>query len=759
MASRSRRGRCVAGIGLGTMLAFAAGADRARGQEGGAVAREAEVLSVPAPPGLADAAAVQRWANRELHRLLGLERTDRLLVEPEPARLGRGTVFTLRQFAGGLPVINRESRLVAADDRPEARLLGRHDPFLGLPRSEPRLGLAAAIRASGSPAQRVLGQRLVFWPAGSDLVLAYEVEGAFANPSGARFERVYLDARSGRVIERLPMEFTAVDRRIYDFEDACRGYGRGRPLDIGDSTRLVMRAISGHLGRSESTGRSSRAPVNAVFDLFGEFHGYLRTTLQMDSFDGRGGTLQGLVGVKFHNPYTWPQCDGDQFNAVWYSGQRLLAVTDEGSKFPEVIGHELGHGIVESGSGLIGRDEPGALGESISDVLGAGFRAWLETRGRLDLDIPDEIWRLRSPAGPLRDLQNPRRVGRMPNHYSDYRWMHEDHGGVHVNSSIMNQGLYLLAAGGRHPDRRSGPAVVGIGMAKALEIVGRAAVHLLTPNSSFGDARFGFALAAELLHGEGSREWVSTHQAMDAVGVPGTWVLPAAPDPDGISDPEEGETVSRSGGGRGASAPPRDPVAGGGAPPTVPGPAPPHAEPPEDSPGGPGRPPGDSRASAWIGAALALLVVAALAGWALSSPMQARRRASASPPPVPAPVNRQGPALVPIGRAAPAVAAALVPLDGSGRIPLDPRLLMSPEGLVVGRGRNRCDVSLRDLNVSRRHLRLRLENGAIWIEDLDSTCGTRLGALDAEPYRPLRAGSGDVVRIGKSAYRLDLGSA
>lgn len=135
----------------------------------------------------------------------------------------------------------------------------------------------------------------------------------------------------------------------------------------------------------------------------------------------------------------------------------------------------------------------------------------------------------------------------LPNHYSDYRFMRDDQGGVHINSSIINQGFYLLAARGRHPDIPAGPEVQGIGVERALKIFGRAGFNLLTPNADFQDARYAFALAAEILYGARSKEWVATHSAIDAMGIPGNWdrppdpvrvqELPANPDEEELSDP------------------------------------------------------------------------------------------------------------------------------------------------------------------------------------------------------------------------------
>lgn len=72
--------------------------------------------------------------------------------------------------------------------------------------------------------------------------------------------------------------------------------------------------------------------------------------------------------------------------------------------------------------------------------------------------------------------------------------------------------------------------------------------------------------------------------------------------------------------------------------------------------------------------------------------------------------------------------------------------------LVFGR-RPECDVVLRDGAVSGRHARVRGQNGALWIEDLESRNGTFVngrrisGALAAQP--------GDTIHIGAAVWRVD----
>ena len=101
-------------------------------------------------------------------------------------------------------------------------------------------------------------------------------------------------------------------------------------------------------------------------------------------------------------------------------------------------------------------------------------------------------------------------------------------------------------------------------------------------------------------------------------------------------------------------------------------------------------------------------------------------------------------------------AGALVPIDGSQAIVLHSDLLVSDEGLVLGRSPMLCHVEIRDPRVSRRHLRLRLMDGAIWIEDLNSTSGTQVDGKSAKPFEPVQLGTGDLVHIANLPYRIQL---
>lgn len=76
---------------------------------------------------------------------------------------------------------------------------------------------------------------------------------------------------------------------------------------------------------------------------------------------------------------------------------------------------------------------------------------------------------------------------------------------------------------------------------------------------------------------------------------------------------------------------------------------------------------------------------------------------------------------------------------------------ISGEGVVVGRERG-CDVILRSKSVSRRHARLLIREGMIWVQDLDSANGTRINGHKVDVVSVVRLG--DVVTFGDLNYTL-----
>ncbi len=67
-------------------------------------------------------------------------------------------------------------------------------------------------------------------------------------------------------------------------------------------------------------------------------------------------------------------------------------------------------------------------------------------------------------------------------------------------------------------------------------------------------------------------------------------------------------------------------------------------------------------------------------------------------------------------------------------------------------GREGCDVTLEDTDVSRRHAEIRHEGDAVVVEDLGSTNGTFVNGERISGARPLS--EGDEVRFGDTVWRL-----
>jgi predicted component of type VI protein secretion system len=67
-------------------------------------------------------------------------------------------------------------------------------------------------------------------------------------------------------------------------------------------------------------------------------------------------------------------------------------------------------------------------------------------------------------------------------------------------------------------------------------------------------------------------------------------------------------------------------------------------------------------------------------------------------------------------------------------------------------GREGCDITLTDPDVSRRHAAIRIAAGEVTIEDLGSTNGTLVNGENITEPRTLR--DGDEVRIGSAIWRL-----
>jgi thermolysin len=184
----------------------------------------------------------------------------------------------------------------------------------------------------------------------------------------------------------------------------------------------------------------------------------------------------------------------------------------------DIVAHELTHGLTDYSSGLIYRNESGALNEAFSDIIGTSVEFNYQTPGsgsRLaDYSIGEDVIR----PGGIRSMSNPGAFGD-PDHYSQRFTGPQDDGGVHINSGIANHAFFLAIEGGNN--RTSGLSVQGVGGGNRQQIERvfyRAFVFMLPSNATFSTARAATIQAARELY-PGTNVESAVTQAWTAVGV------------------------------------------------------------------------------------------------------------------------------------------------------------------------------------------------------------------------------------------------
>ena len=248
------------------------------------------------------------------------------------------------------------------------------------------------------------------------------------------------------------------------------------------------------------------AGLGASFDLFWD-------ACARRSIDGHGGTLAATVHY------------GARYDNAFWNGERMVFGDGDGEVFQgftasiSVIGHELGHGVIEAGGGLEYQGQSGALNESVADVFGAlteqhlhrqraADASWLIGAGIFTPAVQGVALRSMSAPGTAYDDDV---LGRdpQPAHLRDYVETTEDNGGVHINSGIPNKAFHLVAT-----------ALGGF----AWERAGRIWYLTVTSGDLPRTADFvAFAAAttstAEREYGEESEEAEAVRTAWSAVGV------------------------------------------------------------------------------------------------------------------------------------------------------------------------------------------------------------------------------------------------
>lgn len=319
------------------------------------------------------------------------------------------------------------------------------------------------------------------------IALAWEVEISGDRGDTPVRDRVYVDARAGDVVDRHALIRAAKYRAVHSAN--------------------YTTTLPGVLRRSEGGAPVTDPAVNAAYDHTGRAYDCYASVFNRDSWDDAGAPIRSTVHY------------GVGYDGSFWSGSELVFGDGGGVSFAgalDVVVHELTHAVVESAANLPGSNEPGALGESMSDIFGAVCEAWQEPSG---FYVDSDVWTIGEDVvyPPLRVISDPAADGVSCDYYPNRYLGPEDDGGVHINAGIGDLAFYLLVNGGTHPRGHTTIVVPALGIEPAARIFYRALTAYLTPTSGFAAARQKTLQAALDLYGPAERDAVAA--AWDAVGV------------------------------------------------------------------------------------------------------------------------------------------------------------------------------------------------------------------------------------------------
>jgi Zn-dependent metalloprotease len=203
------------------------------------------------------------------------------------------------------------------------------------------------------------------------------------------------------------------------------------------------------LKRGENDPVTPDQIVTNAYDGAGGVRDYYRNKLGRNSIDNLGlNQIHNVhLGVNYMNAF-W---DGATMNYGDGDGNIFVNFTDD----PDVIGHELTHGVTQYTAALNYYSQSGALNESFSDVFGSAIEQAINGKnaGNADWLIGDGIMGPTLFGEALRSMKAPGTAydnslmgtDPQPDHMNNYYTGPRDNQGVHINSGIPNKVFYLVA--------------------------------------------------------------------------------------------------------------------------------------------------------------------------------------------------------------------------------------------------------------------------------------------------------------------------
>lgn len=350
---------------------------------------------------------------------------------------------------------------------------------------------------------------LVIWHRDTGTRLAYEVEVRGTDKGEVSWQKVWVDAVSGRVLE---------SREQIAHGSGTAAYSGPNPLSIatsGSGSSFTM------TDPSATTLKCQDAATNTTFsgtdDLWGngvatnketgcvdalyaaqQMKSMMSSWLGRNGMNGSGGWVPVRVGLNDVNAYY----DGTQVQIGHNNANEWISSID-------VVAHEFGHGVDDKTPGGI---SGGGTQEFIGDALATATEYYDAQPSPYDVPdhtIGEEINLV--GQGPIRDGSNPANVGD-PSCYTSSIPTAE----VHAAAGPGDHWFYLLSRGG--VSKCDGTSVTGIGEQAAIKVLYNAML-MKTTASSYLKYRTWTLTAAKNLDST-CAQFNAVKNAWDAVNVP-----------------------------------------------------------------------------------------------------------------------------------------------------------------------------------------------------------------------------------------------
>ncbi|WP_374581486.1 M4 family metallopeptidase [Pseudoduganella sp.] len=275
-------------------------------------------------------------------------------------------------------------------------------------------------------------------------------------------------------------------------------------------------------GGSTTNANGQTAAVNALWGLMNTYD-TLKNVLGWSSLDGNNTAT--YIAVHVDNNYD---------NAFFDPGCKCMYIGDGGTMFYnlgsiDVIGHEMGHGVIDATSNLTYSGESGGLNESNSDIIGEVVEAYARAGGTGNtIPLTGNDWmtgkEISRSGNPLRWMWKPSKDGKSKDAWSSTLGSLN----VHYSSGPNNRMFYFLSKGSNSNSssemyssylNKQPLAMTGIGTDKAFRIWFKAATTKFTSSTNYATARAKVLEAAEQLYGVNSPEAIAVKRAYAAINV------------------------------------------------------------------------------------------------------------------------------------------------------------------------------------------------------------------------------------------------